>query len=294
MLINPTQEPYQLSETQNQILFKEEIIPDAFDETAPAVAPRAIFLGGQSGSGKSGLSAAMLRTFSMTESAVIVNSDALREYHPDFTRLQTAHPQQASFLVNPDTILWQQKLIAAAVETGRNLILDGTLGGNPAPIQATMQRLREAGYVVQVSVLAVPAWVSRFSIYKRYEDQIALKGSGRWVGMENHDRQYDDIPQTLTLLETTVPPTVDQIQIYVRLTHSSIPAPLYDNQVRDGRWQHPPSAATALATGRNRPWAADEQAAFTLAVETVAERMRQRNVNSEDIAHFYHYVEWPR
>ncbi len=169
MPINYNQESYQLSDTRNQILFKEEIIPDAFDETAPAVTSRAIFLGGQSGSGKSGLLAAMLQTFSTAESAVIVNSDALREHHPNFTKLQTTNPQQASFLVNPNTILWQQKLIAASVETKRNLILDGTLAGDPTPILATMQRLREAGCFLQVSVLAVPAWVSQFGIYNKYK-----------------------------------------------------------------------------------------------------------------------------
>lgn len=146
MLVSPEQEPYLLSEIQNQLLFIEEILPDAFDETAPAVAPKAIFLGGQSGSGKSGLSIAIQKTLLEAEQAVIINSDALREYHPDFPSLQKTDVSQASFLVNPDTVKWQQRLIANTVETKRNLILDGTLGGSPNPIRETIRMPRDAGY----------------------------------------------------------------------------------------------------------------------------------------------------
>lgn len=88
MSVSPAQEPHLLSKAKNQSLFLGEILPDAFDETAPAAAPKAVFLGEQSGSRKSGLSAVIQKTFSETEQAVTVNSDALREYHPDFPSLQ--------------------------------------------------------------------------------------------------------------------------------------------------------------------------------------------------------------
>ena len=288
MSVSPEQEPYVLSEKENQIFFLEEILPDAFDETAPAVAPKAFFLGGQSGSGKSELTAYLLKMFSQAEGAVVVNSDALREYHPDFPTLQRTNVNQASFLVNPDTVKWQQKLIAAVMETRCNVILDGTLGGNPAPIQATMQRLREASYYLQISVLAVPARLSRLGIYKRYEDQIVLKEIGRWVGMENHDRLYDEIPKTLTLLETEK--AIDEVQIFRRPTGSSPPL-LYQNSLQNGQWQHPPTAETALAESRNRPWTAEEQNAFLAAVQTVAGQRQRRGVGQGEIANFCRYVE---
>ncbi|MCY7357116.1 MAG: zeta toxin family protein, partial [Rudanella sp.] len=170
MSISTAQQTYLLSETENQLIFLQDILPDAFDETSQTFSPKAIFLGGQSGSGKSDLALAMQQSFSEVEGVVIVNSDALREYHPNFLWLQKNNPDQASFLVNPDTFKWQQKLIAATVESGRNLILDGTLGGDSAPILQTMKQLKTSGYSVQLSILAVPARLSRLGIYKHYED----------------------------------------------------------------------------------------------------------------------------
>lgn len=291
MSVSPEQKPYLLPNTKNQLLFLEEILPDAFDETAPAVAPKAIFLGGQSGSGKSNLSSAIQKKFLRTEQAVVINSDALREYHPAFPSLQKTDVNQASFLVNPDTVKWQQQLITVTVETKRNLILDGTLGGNPDPIRATMRMLREAGYYIQLSILAVPARLSRLGIYKRYEDQVALKGVGRWVGMENHDRLFNEIPRTLALLEREK--AVDQIQIFGRPNGLLPPPLLYDNRLINGDWQTPPTAAQTLAEKRNRPWAADERAAFQETAQSVSQQMRQRGALPADIAAFFAYVELP-
>jgi len=139
--------------------------------------------------------------------------------------------------------------------------------------------------------LAVPARKSRFGIYDRYENHIARRDSGRWVSLATHDRQYEDIPKTLTLLESTK--AVDQIQIYARPTETLAPPLLYDNQINDGYWQQPLSAVNALIEGRDRPWTTEEQDAFLMAVEIVAGQMRQRGVRQEDIASFYRYVELP-
>lgn len=245
-------------------------------------------MGGQSGSGKSSLAQYVSESISKEEGSVIINSDALREYHPDFPTLQRTNADQASFLVNSDTVKWQQQLIAVIVETNRNLILDGTLGGSPDPIRETMRMLRDAGYYLQLSVLAVSARLSRLGIYKRYEDQVALKGTGRWVGMENHDRLYDEIPRTLALLENEK--AVDQIQIFGRPTGLSNPYLLYDNRLTNGHWKAPPTSVQALTAGRNRPWLVNEQAAFRATAQSVREQMRQRGASPADIAAFFKYV----
>lgn len=286
----PNQEQYILSQERNQAIF-DRIKRNLLVNSIKAKNPQAIFLGGQSGSGKSSLAEYLSNNVNENEGCVIVNSDALREYHPEFPFLQKTDVDQASFLVNPDTIIWQQKLISTTIETKRNILLDGTLGGNPAPILKTIQLLRKGGYQVQVSVLAVPARLSRFGIYKRYEDQVALKGTGRWVGMQNHDRLYDEVPKTLILLETKK--VVDQIQIYARPINQATPALLYDNRLKDGQWVSLPAVTTALTEGRNRTWTAQEQDAFLAAVQAVAGQMRQRGADQEAIETFYRYVECP-
>lgn len=191
MPVNDDQKPYFLSEANNQAIFENDILPLAFAGSEESNRPTAVFLGGQSGSGKSGLSDyCQKRLMALGQSKpVVINSDRLREYHLDFASLQKTNPQQASYLVNPDTVRWQRKLIRAAVETRRNLLLDGTLGGAIEPIRETMRWLKQEGYHLTVSVLSVPARLSRFGIYKRYEDQLRLGDSGRWVGISTHDQK---------------------------------------------------------------------------------------------------------
>lgn len=275
MSINAEQIPYYLPEEKNQDIFDNDILPAAFFGSEPAHekikdiilkdgegmvfirhTPKAIFLGGQSGSGKSSLTEFHYSQFVKAGGAVVVNSDALREYHPQFPYLQQSQFEKASFLINPDTIKWQQKLTRTASETGRNLILDGTLGGDPAPIRHTMQQLREKGYTIQLSVLPVPAVSSRLGIYKRYENQLERKGQGRWVGMETHDRLYAQIPRTVTLLETEQ--VIDRIHIYDRAIGSESPL-FYENWLENGKWQRPLLAADALERCRNRPWSMVEK-----------------------------------
>jgi len=145
-----SQDQYMLSEEENQNIFdkfiKIDLRPNSINLKNRK--PFAIFLGGQSGSGKSILVEYLYYELKRTEkdSTIIVNSDKLREFHPDFFTLQKTHPDQASSLVNPDTVKWQKKLIDFAVSIRCNLILDGTLGGSSEPILKTIHALQEKGY----------------------------------------------------------------------------------------------------------------------------------------------------
>ncbi len=285
------QQRYILTEETNQLLF-DDIWLDVVELSTPVENPTALFLGGQSGSGKTGLAQFHSNQFADRGGVVLINSDALREYHPTFADLQRTDAERASVLVNPDTVIWQRKLIDVAVKTKRNLLLDGTLGGDSVPILQTMQRLHGEGYSIQISILAVPAWQSRLGIYKRYEDQVTLKGSGRWVGMENHDRLFREIPNTLRLLESE--PIIDQIQLYARPKDAEPPALLYDNERVNGQWKQAPMATVMLYSYRNH-WPTDAQRiAHERTVLGVFHQLSIRGVNQEAIDKFQKAVEVPK
>ena len=273
----PAQKPYCLIDEKNQTIFATRIWSKVSLFSVPVSSPRAIFLGGQSGGGKSSIAKHHLTEFRSVSGAVVVNSDALREYHPQFSQLQRTNPNQASFLVNPDTIKWQQQLIAATVDSSRNLILDGTLGGDPDRILQTIKDLFDKGYSIQLGILAVPALLSRLGIYERYETQIVLKGIGCWVGMETHDRLYEEIPRTITLLEASA--CVDRIHIYGRSTSSNGPPLLYENWVEAGHWHTTPRAANILTECRNRPWSLVEQKAYQTALSWLKTRLEARQAD---------------
>ena len=81
------QKHYLLTDEQNQLVFSD-IWLDNIDESTPVASPVALFLGGQPGSGKSGLAQYHLKQFADGGGVVLINSDALREYHPVFADLQ--------------------------------------------------------------------------------------------------------------------------------------------------------------------------------------------------------------
>ncbi|MBO0939410.1 GNAT family N-acetyltransferase [Fibrella sp. HMF5335] len=286
-----TQDQFLLSEIDNQIIFDRYISPRSLRNSTSVTNPTALFLGGQPGSGKSGLAQYQLKQFADRGGVVLINSDALREYHPAFANLQRTDADRASFLVNPDTVIWQQKLINAAVGNKRNLLLDGTLGGNPAPILATMKRLRSAGYTIQVSVLAVPAEQSRLGIYRRYEDQLTIKGAGRWVGMETHNRVFNEIPQNLALFQQQL--VVDQIHLYARPKGSGVPEELYSNTGIAGEWQAQPEALVRLKNYRERKLTEIEQTEHKYVTEKLLERMTLRGASQPFIDGFLATVNPP-
>jgi RimJ/RimL family protein N-acetyltransferase len=248
----PTQDQFLLSEVDNQSIFDRQISYSVLRNATSVAAPSALFLGGQSGSGKSGLAQYHLKQFADIGGVVLINSDALREYHPAFAGLQRTDADRASFLVNPDTVIWQQKLINAVISARCNLLLDGTLGGNFAPILQTMQRLRSEGYLIQISLIAVPAYQSRLGIYQRYQDQVGLKGTGRWVGMGTHDLVYDLLPDRIDQLEHQR--LIDKVTVSARPVGNQPPELLYANQLTNanGNWAIEPRAGQVLTAHRNR------------------------------------------
>lgn len=288
----PSQEPFILPESTNQAIFQQFIQHPLLRFSKPVVAPVVVFLSGQPGSGKSSLAAYYGKQFNEAGDGIVtINSDELREYHPEYAVLQRANPDYASFLVNPDTRAWQHKLIKVAIAQRRHTLLDGTLGGPVEPILETMQQFRQAGYVIWVGIMAVPAYQSRLGIYQRYEDQLALKGSGRWVGMATHDRVFEEIPQNLDLFQQQS--VVDQIQLYARPKGAEPPALLYDNHRATGQRQPDPMILTVLRKNRNQWLTKIERAEHKYVTATLLERMTLRGASQAAIDDFVNAVRLP-
>jgi UDP-N-acetylglucosamine kinase len=145
--------------------------------------PKGIILGGQPGSGKSYLKDEVILEFN--ESFIFISTDDLRLYHPVYLELQQNPEtvQNAANLVNPYASAWTEKLIKHCIENQYNLIIDSTLGGNIKAVYDTIDMFRNNGYQVHLRVMAVPAIISKLSIFLRYETQLAEKGFARWTRM---------------------------------------------------------------------------------------------------------------
>jgi hypothetical protein len=95
--------------------------------------------------------------------------------------------------VNPYASAWTERLIEHCITHKYNLIIDSTLGGNTEAVFRTIDMYKNNGYQVHLRVMAVPAIISKLSIFLRYETQLVEKGFARWTRMEDHDDRFEKL-----------------------------------------------------------------------------------------------------
>ena len=205
-----------ISQSESDEIFND-ILFDFVEIKSPATNtnPKGIILGGQPGSGKSYLKDEVMLEFN--ESFIFISTDDLRLYHPAYLELQQNPEtvQNAANLVNPHASAWTEKLIKHCIENKYNLIIDSTLGGNIQAVYDTIDMFRNNGYEVHLRVMAVPAIISKLSIFLRYETQLAEKGFARWTRMEDHDDRFNKLKINLLEIQNTKKP--DSIKFYERV-----------------------------------------------------------------------------
>jgi predicted ABC-type ATPase len=177
--------------------------------------PKGVILGGQPGSGKSYLKDKIFTEFK--ESFVFISTDDLRPYHPAYSALQQNPEtiQNAANLVNPYASAWTERLIEYCIQNKHNLIIDSTLGGNTEAVFRTIDMYKTNGYQVHIRVMAVPAIVSRLSIFLRYETQLSEKGFARWTRTEDHDDRFMKLESVLEQIMTSK--QIDTYKFYERV-----------------------------------------------------------------------------
>ncbi len=146
-------------------------------------------------------------------SVVRVDPDVLRKLHPDHSPLERDKVDVAGVLAN-DTRKWTDEAIERGINARSHLVIDGTLSSSNHAEQRIRQ-LKDAGYVVDVRVVAVSAEASTIGITKRYADETVRDGAGRWVDQRYHDWAYEGVAQTVARLDRDDFPA-DRLTIYAR------------------------------------------------------------------------------
>jgi hypothetical protein len=133
------------------------------------------------------------------------------------------------------------------MENSYNTILEITLRQHE-PILTTINNLYKNNFNIYLSILAVKKEFSTLGINQRYEFQKQTQGYARWTTQQAHDASYDNMPQTISLIERS--PFLSSISIYDR--NNNI---IYNNQRSStGKWlQSIGSATQTLLNYRNKP-----------------------------------------
>lgn len=130
--------------------------------------PKFILVGGQAGSGKSGLVARRYKE--LQGNAIIIDQDELRTKYPqkEYEQIKSNYTEREEFLIlNPYIAKLIQAIISRAKENGYNIILESALQDVEAFIENTKD-LRDNGYKTELAVLSVSEVEGNISMLTRY------------------------------------------------------------------------------------------------------------------------------
>ena len=217
---------YELDENQN--LEKAQLIFDIYThEKQPSDRPFAVIVFGQPGAGKSGL---MGYSSTQFPSAVALDIDDLRTYHPKAEEVKQKHPQIYEAVTGKFATDMMHILTPVLIDKKYNLVLHKTRGDDLV-INDTIIPLQNEGYDVVLRVMAVHELESKLSALKRSLDQRDRFGVCRWVEIPYHNRQYNGVVDISQRIEDEK--IADAVEVYVRGEEMFKPGLVYSKLLTD-------------------------------------------------------------
>lgn len=166
------------------------------DGKSPVDAPRAVLLGGQSGSGKT--------TIHNIEQAadpnvIIINGDGFRTKHPLYEKICQAEGDDFVKYTQDFANELCNELIARLSDEGYNLVIEGTLRTTEVPL-ASYNLLKGKGYTVELAIMATPKETSWQGTIERYNQMLLAGYYARATTKESHDTIVNNIVPNLQKL----------------------------------------------------------------------------------------------
>lgn len=207
-----------------------------------SASPTLTVLGGLPGSGKSTLARMLLAG----RDAALISADSLSEFHPHWPRLLREDDSTAGSYVRDDAVRWVEEALHHARELRRDVLFDTALA-DPDRARSMLTRFRDAGYTIDVVLVAAPAAMSELGVLHRYLTDRGLRGGARFV--DNPSSLFPGILMSVrTVLDERLAHT---IAVYTRESNAFVfrtalgPA---------GRWTAPANADAAFAEACEQPW----------------------------------------
>lgn len=172
--------------------------------------PFAIIVIGQPGAGKSGLMGFSENQF---ETAISLDIDDLRAYHPKYDDVKANHPEIFEKVTGKFASSMIHLLTPKLIEEKRNLILHKTRGDD-AVINDTIIPLQNEGYDIIIRVLSVNQLESKMSALERSLEERDRFGCCRWVARDYHTKHYNGIVDLVDKIDKNK--YADLVEIFVR------------------------------------------------------------------------------
>ncbi|MER7827002.1 zeta toxin family protein [Streptomyces sp. NPDC096097] len=184
-----------LSAEEHQQIFDEDIVPSFLNNITPHQRPVAVYVLGQPGSGKS-RTADQLQHALRARRAIRICGDDFKAMHPDYHRLLRTHPRTAGTEIRGDYRLWCTQAEAYVRARRGDLIIEAA-PADADDFWAGALPFIEAGYRIEIVVLAVRAADSRQGAAHRY---VLLQQQGlpaRFTSVPGHDACYGALPSVI-------------------------------------------------------------------------------------------------
>lgn len=264
---------FKLDEKEHERIY-QKIEKDLFRNKSSVPHPRVFITGGQPGSGKSKLLELSRKEFA-DKNVVVINGDELREYHTKSDEIFKLDDKRYAERTDADSRVWTKRAFDRAIETKHNIAFESTMRDH-GPISETMKRLRDEGYKLTARVVATNERLSKTGIFKRYEEQKAAKGYGRFTEQASHDAGYEGMPKTVDYIEKNK--LVDRLEVYNRAGE-----PIFSKTLKDGHWDKEESAVKAIEEERQREPTDKEIADLRTDWQTIFERMEERKAPLKEL-----------
>ncbi|OAQ68090.1 zeta toxin family protein [Pochonia chlamydosporia 170] len=218
----PDLSSYRLSDEESQRIFNTEILPAEFHNLShnaqTQAPPLAVLAVGQTGAGKTRLSPAILSAFHLIRGAPAhLIADTYKTYHPEYTRLMLSTPHLASPATGTDARKWLAMASEEVVRRKLDVLLESACR-HPDDFVQLARIFSEAGYRVEVVLLAVPAALSRLGILVRFYEKLPEGQSRnlpvRLTPAKVHDDSYAGLVDAARFLDESA--VADQVLVVRR------------------------------------------------------------------------------
>lgn len=204
-------EEYLLSDEEYLLTFFY-VMAISFWNKKPADIPKLTIVAAQTGSGKSNLTAKILRE---NENYVFVDSDKYKHYRYDAVDISNKYPLLYPFLTGPDGYDHAENIYEYALDHKYNIIKETAPSYNNELLGVDINKLKKSKYEISLNILAVSGLNSALSMHERYEVQI-LSGlkTAKLTGIHRHNESYNSlIPNIQELLDCK---DIAEIKIFKR------------------------------------------------------------------------------
>ena len=188
--------------------------------------PTAVFVGGQTGSGKGGIDVYSEKEFlEKGISAALIDIDVYRALYPRADEILEKYPTIYSDITAKTTGKVVKQIIQDAIDNRYSFIFEGTLRNTEA--FETMKKMPNYFNKI-VRVMAVPKVESLLTAFERNDEQVNISGYGRFTNVETHNVTFDGMLNTVKIIEQERADIT--IEVFVRGERMTTPIKVFSSK----------------------------------------------------------------